>query len=289
MRILVLGDFHGKFPSKLKSIVKKDKIDVVVSVGDYPPFSMEKEFFKYVFAKENVNLWDKEILGKKKYKELRLKDLESAKEVLRKLDKLPVKVVSAIGNHDYPLADDVVDIKKPKDYWKWDWDRLDKLRSFMSTLKNVKKIDYSYFKFKGYVFVGARGHSFPGRVKSKAYKKSRQKLEKIFKKFSKENKEGKLIFVTHVPLYKTKLDIIKAKEANKLVKNEHYGGKLFKRIVNKYQPILHLCGHIEESKGKENVGKTLSINSGSVQRKDYVVINIDDKKGEIKSVKFHKF
>jgi len=40
MKILVVGDFHGKFPRGLNSIVKNKKIDVVVSVGDYPPFSM---------------------------------------------------------------------------------------------------------------------------------------------------------------------------------------------------------------------------------------------------------
>lgn len=33
MRILVIGDFHGKFPKKLKKEAKK--VDLVVSVGDY--------------------------------------------------------------------------------------------------------------------------------------------------------------------------------------------------------------------------------------------------------------
>jgi len=288
MKILVVGDFHGKFPSKLKEVVKKKKIDVVVSVGDYPSFSMKKYFFKYVYRKDDVNLWDKNILGKKKYKELESRDLEKGKRVLRKLDKLPVQVISVVGNHDRPIADDVMDVKKPKNYWDWDWNSKTIITKFISSLENVKKIDYSYFKFGGYVFVGARGHSFPGRVKSRAYARSRKKLEQIFKKFRDENKKKRLIFVTHVPLYDTKLDLVKSKDAHELAKNKHFGGKLFKRIVEKYHPILHLCGHIEESKGKQRVGKTISVNCGSIYHKDFAIVDIDEKKGKVRNVKFHK-
>jgi len=288
MKLLVVGDFHGKFPLKINSIIQKKKIDLVVSVGDYPPFSMGKIYFKYVYGHEEKNLWDKEILGKKKYIEMRSNDYKKGENVLKKLDKLSVKVVSVIGNHDRPLADDIMDIRKPKDAWDWDWNSKDHFSKFMNRLSNVNKIDYSYFKFGDYVFVGGRGHSFPGRVKSKAYARSKRKLEKIFKRFSKENKEGKLIFVTHTPLYKTKLDLIKAKDAHKLAKNKHCGGKLFKRIVEKYQPILHLCGHVEESKGKDKVGKTISVNCGSIHHGEFAIVKIDDKKGKIKSVIFPK-
>ena len=36
MRILAIGDLHGTFPSKLRKAVKREKIDVILSVGDYP-------------------------------------------------------------------------------------------------------------------------------------------------------------------------------------------------------------------------------------------------------------
>jgi hypothetical protein len=35
VKILAIGDFHGKFPEKLKKIIKKEKINLIVSVGDY--------------------------------------------------------------------------------------------------------------------------------------------------------------------------------------------------------------------------------------------------------------
>ncbi|MCR4327851.1 MAG: metallophosphoesterase [Nanoarchaeota archaeon] len=288
MKLLVLGDFHGKFPLKLNSVVQKEKIDLVVSVGDYPPFSLGKLFFKHIYGKKDVHLWDKNVLGKEKYKQIVEKDHHKGEEVLLKLDKLPVKVISVLGNHDYSLPDDVMDLKKEKNEWKWELERSVHLANFMDHLKNVTKIDYSSFKFRDYVFIGARGHSFPGRVKSRAYSKSRKKLEKLFREFSRENKLGKVVFVTHVPLYKTKLDLIKAKGAHKLVMRKHYGGKLFRRIVEKYRPILHLCGHIEEGKGQDKLKKTVSVNCGSIHHGYFAIVEIDDKKGKVKSAKISK-
>ena len=149
-------------------------------------------------------------------------------------------------------------------------------------------LDYSYTKFKDFIFIGARGHSFPGKVKSKAYKKHRKILENLFKKFGKENKEKKVIFVTHVSPYNTKLDLITSEDAHKKVKGKHYGSKLFRRIIDKYQPALALSGHFEESKGKQKIGKTLCVNAGAVHRGGGAIIEIlENKKGKIK-VRFIK-
>jgi Icc-related predicted phosphoesterase len=277
---LVLGDFHGKFPSKIKNILKKEKIDLIISTGDYPAFSIGKLFFKYVYGKKDVELW--EFIGKEQYKKMVLKDHKSGESVVNKLNELPIPVLSVLGNHDYSRADDVLDVKKPKNFWKWSWDETTKISKDLDSKKNIHKIDYNYFIWKDLIFVGARGHSFPGLVKSKAYKKHRAILEKIFKKFDKENNQGKLIFVAHVPPYNTKLDLIKAKGAHKIVKNKHYGSKMFKRLILKYQPSLFLCGHIEESKGKQKIGRTLAINAGAIHHGDYFLVEVDETKGKIK-------
>ena len=73
MKILAIGDFHGRFPKKYEKIIKEEKIDIVLSNGDYPPFSLEKYFFKYIYSSIFlINLW--EIIGKKKYKEIVTRD-----------------------------------------------------------------------------------------------------------------------------------------------------------------------------------------------------------------------
>lgn len=43
MKILALGDPHGKLPKDLDSIIKKNKIDVIVCVGDYSGVKMNPD------------------------------------------------------------------------------------------------------------------------------------------------------------------------------------------------------------------------------------------------------
>ena len=71
MKILVIGDFHGKFPQKLKNKLKKKRFDLVVGLGDYFPFGSRKLFFKHCYGTD-LEVWD--VIGKKKYKEIELKD-----------------------------------------------------------------------------------------------------------------------------------------------------------------------------------------------------------------------
>jgi len=67
MKILAIGDFHGEFPSKLNKIIDKEKIDLVISLGDYPPFHYRKLWFKHCYERD-IELW--QIIGKKKYKKI---------------------------------------------------------------------------------------------------------------------------------------------------------------------------------------------------------------------------
>jgi len=281
MKILCVGDFDGKFPKKYLDIIKKEKINLVISDGDYPPFSLRKEFFKYVYRKgEDVNLWD--FIGKKKYKESIRKDHKKGEAVLKKLNKLNIPVFTVLGNHDHS-PNDVYNFRKPrKGFWKWDWEERMFFVKALKKYKNITRIDYRFAKFGGYVFIGARGHSFSGRVKTRAYKRHRKKLESLFKKFRKE----KIVFVTHNSPYNTKLDLITAKRAHKKAKGKHFGSKMFRRIIDKHQPILSISGHIDEAWGKQKIKKTLAINCGAVHDGRGAIVNINDK-GEIK-VKFIK-
>ncbi len=46
MKILALGDPHGKLPKNLDSIIKKNKIEVIVCVGEIPPVPLERHLSK---------------------------------------------------------------------------------------------------------------------------------------------------------------------------------------------------------------------------------------------------
>jgi Icc-related predicted phosphoesterase len=59
------------------------------------------------------------------------------------------------------------------------------------------------------------------------------------------------------------------------------GSTAIRRAIEKYQPLVDLCGHIHESRGTTKIGKTLVINPGSEYPEGVLrgaIINIGDKK-----------
>lgn len=284
MKILVTGDFHGTFPAKLEKLIKKEKIDLVVSNGDYLPFAYRNLWFKHCFGKDE-GLW--EFIGKKQYKQLITNDLAAGENVLQKLNALSIPTVTVLGNVDYPIADDVADYKDLalKNDWDWDKNRINYFGDLVKKYKNIYRVDYTYTIIGDIIFIGARGHSAPGRTKSKAFKKHKKILENLFNKFKKENKNGKVIFVSHNVPNNTKLDKLSMK-AHKLVRGKHYGSKLVRQIINKFHPILHIGGHIHEGRGTQKLGKTLCINPGSAHEGKCAIVEISESEKRKIKVKF---
>lgn len=256
--MLVLGDFHGQFPKKFEKIIKKEKIDILVSNGDYFPFYYRELWFKHCYG-TNTMLW--EVVGKNKYKELILKDLRDGEKALSKLNDLSIPVITIYGNVDYTRKIDTVDYKIDRNHF-WAWDEHDFFSKIIKKYQNIHEFTYSYFKFQDYIFIGAYGGSSPGKVRSRNFMKHKKILNKLFEKFRKENKEGKVIFISHNVPYNTKLDKI-GNKAHESVRGKHYGSKLVRKIIDQYHPILHAAGHIHESRGLQKVGKTFCVNPGA--------------------------
>ncbi|MEK6819343.1 MAG: metallophosphoesterase, partial [Nanoarchaeota archaeon] len=158
MKILATGDFHGEFPKKFKSLIKKEKIDLVISNGDYFPFHYRDLWFKHCYQKE-TELW--EVIGKEKYKKLILKDLKDGESAIKKLNALPIPVFTVVGNIDYTRKSDSGDYKTDKKHY-WAWNEQDFFSPIIKKYPNIKRFDYSYLKFQDYIFIGAYGGSGPG-------------------------------------------------------------------------------------------------------------------------------
>ena len=294
MRILAIGDFHGTFQKKFYKIIDKEKIDLVVSNGDYPPFHYRKLWFKHCYGKD-IELW--EVIGKEKYRKLVVKDLKYAEKPLKILNNLPIPVFTVLGNIDYPSPDDILDYTKKRTSTLPNFDEKYKLIKLLRGYSHIQRFDYSYLKFKDYIFIGMRGHSAPGRPKNKAFKKHKKILSNIFHKFKKENKNGKVIFVSHNIAFNTRLDkiskkilkkVLKGHEGKNLKKKEkikqHYGSILARVILDKYHPLLHIGGHIHEGMGKQKLGKSWLVNPGSAHEGKAAIIDLDE--GKIKKIKF---
>lgn len=79
-----------------------------------------------------------------------------------------------------------------------------------------------------------------------------------------------LIFVSHVPPYNTNIDLAPAlNEDLKYVTKggtivmTHVGSSAVRKIIEKYQPLVGLHGHIHESRGFDKIGRTMIFNPGS--------------------------
>jgi uncharacterized protein len=78
------------------------------------------------------------------------------------------------------------------------------------------------------------------------------------------------IFNLHVPPYDTGLDTAREVDEDlKLVlRNDQpheipVGSRAVRELIERYQPLLSLHGHIHESRGEARIGRTLALNSGS--------------------------
>jgi Icc-related predicted phosphoesterase len=98
-----------------------------------------------------------------------------------------------------------------------------------------------------------------------------EELERTINGLTSQVKDfNKAIFNLHVPPYNTNLDIapeldntltvvVKAGQLSMV----HVGSVSVRKVIEKYQPMLGLHGHIHESKGVEKIGRCTCLNPGS--------------------------
>ena len=147
--------------------------------------------------------------------------------IMRRLNKLNRKIVIIHGNHE----NNTTFIKCSKMF------------------KNIISIDKNHSIEGNILFLGYGGGGFS--LVDKGFEKI---AHTKFKKIIKNNKDKKIILVTHAPPYKTRLD--------KLV-GGYCGNKSIRNFVEKNKVDLLICGHLHENFGKEDkIKKTKIINPG---------------------------
>jgi len=116
----------------------------------------------------------------------------------------------------------------------------------------VKNLHLKHFISGSYFFTGCGGGGFTKRHAE--FEQSEKKFAEAIKKLKVKDHKYKIILVTHQPPYNTKLDYIQG---------EHAGSVSIRKFIEKYQPVLCLCGHLHENEGKiDKIGKTIVINPG---------------------------
>jgi Icc-related predicted phosphoesterase len=288
MKILAIGDFHGKFPEKLRKLAKD--VDLILGVGDYTGID---EWRKIIFArlksiKEGRNPPSpEEILGKKEFKRLLEKDFQRGKFVLKELNKLNKKVILIFGNSDdewyrYPFDKKVNSLKK-------------RTQTIIKSLKNIHVITYSSIKLNDIQLIGFGGYidvdSYFEKKAMKEISKERrlriiERREKTKKKFLSllARSKRKKILILHYPPAGV-FDIIHDKKDNPM-NNKSAGIKFFAEAIREHKPLLVLCGHMHEYQGMKKLYGVPIINPGAAVDGKAAIIDFDGKKGKIKNIKF---
>jgi len=254
MKILAIGDFHGKLPKKLP---KKD-IDLILLVGDLGNADLgRKQSFKKI---ENPDYKPTPKQIKKAY----LQSYISTIKILKKLNKIS-KTFLVYGNVESTDKETKELSKKIKLKLPLLGKEIKKLKNIYNISKKTKKLKgisiagYPYFVDKGWA----------KRFRNKKYLNKHKGEDKDARDFFKILKKVDILLI-HQPPYKI-LDKVNSKYAPKDWQGKHAGSKIILNYIKKYSPNYAICGHIHEAKGEKKIGKTKVLNLGM---RGYKVIEI---------------
>lgn len=135
------------------------------------------------------------------------------------------------------------------------WETVQEIESMGISLHG-KSIGLGKFTFVGF---GGGLHNNPGRV---LYSEE-QIMESIAPLL---RKAKNAILATHLPPRNTALD--------EMHSGIHAGSISVRNAIEKFQPMLHLCGHIHEAAGEIRIGKTKCINIGPAKEGNALVLEL---------------
>lgn len=281
MKYLIVGDLHGNVPK-----VHYKKFDAIIAPGDFCSDSARKYMFQAVKERlrdkdSKINWYD--IAGKRESRKIIKNSLKDGRKSLEYLNSLNVPVYIVPGNWDWT--------KDKKSKWKYL--KEDHYSNLISGLSNIIDTNYSLVDSREYQFIGygeSTGPEYPQHKEdlerltkkqlSKRKKQSEKTFNKISKKFEKANKP--IIFLTHNVPFNTSLDEITDKSSPRV--GYHFGSTITRDLIEKYQPLVNIGGHMHEHHDKDKIKNTTCINAGFGSKVNTL---LELTKGKIDKIKFY--
>ena len=165
-----------------------------------------------------------------------------------------------------------------------DWWEIDDM---IASSKSLKPCDDMIVKFSDYTMISSsRSNPTPWDTpRESSEEELATYLDGLCRRVGSSPKDFEnVIFNFHVPPYGYSLDLCPKLDANMRMAAEekiHAGSIGAKAVIEKYQPLLGLHGHIHEARGAQKAGRTLMINPGSEYSEGIlkgVVVMLDKKK-----------
>jgi uncharacterized protein len=146
--------------------------------------------------------------------------------ILKKLSSLKKKIIIVNGNHESESV----------------------MRKLCSNYPNLIFIHQKGYRHENCLFLGYGGSGFA------MIEPNFKPVGNKFLKLIKNNKNCKIVLITHAPPFNTKVD---------LIVSTHCGNKTLRNFAARNKVDLYICGHLHENFGKEdNINKTLVLNPG---------------------------
>ncbi|MFB6208578.1 MAG: metallophosphoesterase [Candidatus Nanohaloarchaea archaeon] len=267
MKILVVGDCHGKMPS-----IPDQEFDLILCVGDICGGTEEMRSVM-MDAIEDERQWH-EIVGEENARQMVQESIKEGREILERLDELGVPVLVVPGNWDWTGENSEWEFLEARGY-----------PGMLKGMENIVDLNLSSFKKSGYNFVGygpcpspelpQYEQDFPGEEEleelRREYRQNKQKLAELLEE------SGNTVLLSHNVPNDTSLDRIEDEDNPEYGK--HFGSIIVRELVENYQPEYCIAGHMHEGEGKERLGKTLCLNTGLE-----TVWNLDTETGELKKI-----
>lgn len=257
MKLLVLGDSHGKVPK-----VNTENFDAIICVGD---FVQDATLRKIIFSAISKGLYWRDMISASKLKKILRQDCEAGMKVLEWLGKQHRPVFFIPGNWD-------MNEQTGKPFYT----------GKLGRYKNLIDCDEKLVVTQDFCIIGYGKTSGPEipttivdkkehAIKVKAFNRKVKQLSKLFVKARKTKKP--IIFLIHNPPYGTKLDKVNMKSSPAFGK--HVGSQVATKLISKFSPSLCICGHIHENSGYLQIKQTLCLNAGCLHDKKQKVYCID--------------
>jgi Icc-related predicted phosphoesterase len=274
MEILVVGDCHGEKPEIEQAA---EEADVILAVGDICGDS--ERMRESMFAAMNSGKEWYDVMGREDAKKAVQTSLAQGEKVLKYLNSFSKPVFVVPGNWDWDGRDEA-----------WEFLAENRFQDLIEKFPNIHNINREKFTDSDYSYIGygpCSGPEIPqyeddrpedeGEMQEikEEYRREKQSLEELFR-----DAEKPAVFLSHNVPHGTSLDRIENPDSP--ADGRHYGSIIVEELIEEYQPVLSVAGHIHEGYGHEKIGDTLAMNAGL---KSCVSIALDG--GKIRNVEFH--
>jgi len=253
MKILVVGDCHGKVPNMDE---EASEADFIIATGDICGDSdeMREAMFKSIDSERE---WY-DILGREKSRKYIQTSLEEGENVLNYLNDFGKPVLLIPGNWDWIGGND------------WEVLEENRFQQLVDEFENIHNINRTSLELEELSFIGYGPCSGPevpqyedekpddpGELEEmrEEYNENRKEISELFKASKRP-----VVFLSHNVPHNTSLDMIDNPDSP--ADGRHYGSLVVRDMIEEYSPLLSIGGHIHEGAGNEKVEGITCINGG---------------------------